>query len=225
MELMVRRRSRMDSVPELNRRLVSRLAELPEIWGVGRSPDAIRLVYDDEGEFAGSNFTRSLKADLTGHASYISRFPGWVEPDESSADDFCVFEYSASEYADMTNYVLPSVVKTFDAYRASAHTSLEVRSADWQKICELHTHGSPDLDGRDSVYRIWPANFFDDTLCRRAFGLSAEEVVVRAAPECDDAYVLNGGAFLLVSKEPVSDRDALNALHERVAARLAASSA
>ncbi len=61
--------------------------------------------------------------------------------------------------------------------------------------------------------------FFDDLLCRRAFGIGAAEVAARAAPECERAEVLHGGAFLLVTSEVVVGPD-LDALNARVMARL-----
>jgi len=62
--------------------------------------------------------------------------------------------------------------------------------------------------------------FFDDLLCRRAFGIGAAEVAARAAPECERAEAMHGGAFLLVTSEVVAGPD-LDALNARVMARLA----
>ncbi len=68
--------------------------------------------------------------------------------------------------------------------------------------------------------RIAPVSFFDDILCRRAFGIGAEEVVRRAAPECEHAELLLGGAFLIVTSEIVVGRTALDALNARVMQRI-----
>jgi hypothetical protein len=56
-------------------------------------------------------------------------------------------------------------------------------------------------------------------LCRRSFGIGAEEVVRRASPECERAELLNGGAFLLVTSDLVLG-EALNDLNARVMSRL-----
>ena len=61
--------------------------------------------------------------------------------------------------------------------------------------------------------------FFDDLLCRRAFGIGAAEVAACAAPECERAEVLCGGAFLLVTSEVIIG-PVLDALNARVMARL-----
>ena len=91
--------------------------------------------------------------------------------------------------------------------------------ADFDLVCAHSQKSGRDIDGRDGVHRIWPVCLFDDLLCRRAFGIGAAEVAWRAAPECERAEVLHGGAFLLVTSEVVVG-PALDALNARVMARL-----
>jgi hypothetical protein len=90
---------------------------------------------------------------------------------------------------------------------------------------ELYRGRGPNRDGRDTVERIAPVSFFDDILCQRAFGIGAEEVVRRAAPECEHAEIMFGGAFLFVTTEIIVGRPALDALHETVMRRIDARAA
>ncbi|WP_313623356.1 hypothetical protein [Achromobacter sp.] len=60
-----------------------------------------------------------------------------------------------------------------------------------------------DIDGRDGVFRFNPANFFDNDLCVRAFGMSASEVVSRLAGHCELTKEVDGGAFLLTTDRPI----------------------
>ena len=115
---------------------------------------------------------------------------------------------------------LPRLIDIFKPYRAAAETADAVMLADFDLVCAQSQKSGRDIDGRDSVHRIWLVCFFDDLLCRRAFGISAKDVVARAAPECERAEVLCGGAFLLVTSEIVVG-SALDALNARVMTRLA----
>jgi hypothetical protein len=62
-------------------------------------------------------------------------------------------------------------------------------------------------------------SYFDDLLCRRSFGIGAAKVVRRAAPICERAELLRGGAFLIVTSDLVTG-EALDRLSIRVASRL-----
>ncbi|HEX8912678.1 MAG TPA: hypothetical protein VF796_10000, partial [Humisphaera sp.] len=58
-------------------------------------------------------------------------------------------------------------------------------------------------DDRDGVFMLSPVLYMDATLCERAFGLSAEQVVEVVAPAAESASVYRGGALLVLSSVPL----------------------
>jgi hypothetical protein len=146
---------------------------------------------------------------------------GYLNRDISQSDDFLALRLNAdkADYLEFCAKIFPRLIAIFRPYRAAIETDQEVAMADWEIVRTQRPETGKNIDGRDSVFRIWPANFFDDLLCRRSFGMSAEEVVRRAAPACERAELLNGGAFLLVTTDLVVG-DALNDLNARVMSRL-----
>ena len=126
---------------------------------------------------------------------------------------------SEFDYAGFCRSIAPAAIDAFGAYRAAMITDHEVWSADWEIIRHQAIEHNRSIAGRHGVIRIWPVSYFDDALCRRAWGLSAEEVLRRAAPACEEAYPLADGAFLLVTSELVRG-DALDDLSESVMSRL-----
>ena len=154
--------------------------------------------------------------------TYTPRFPAWLSEDKATSDDFLtlVIDAEKNDRATFCHETMPELIKTFEAYRATLETDRKVWVDDHMNRVNLYRGRGPDRDGRDTVERIAPVNFFDDILCRRAFGIGAEEVVRRAAPECERAEHMLDGAFLLVTTDIVTGRPALDALHDRVMRRI-----
>ncbi|MBL8535998.1 MAG: hypothetical protein JNM59_01200 [Hyphomonadaceae bacterium] len=119
------------------------------------------------------------------------------------------------DYAGFCQTIAPRAIEAFGAYRAAMITDHERSITDWDIVRHEMIEHNRSIDGRDGVIRIWPVSYFDETLCQRAWGLSANEVVRRAVSACEEAYPLAGGAFLLVTSELVRG-DALDDLSERV---------
>jgi hypothetical protein len=220
-DLMLRRRPRMDEdIATLNRRFAQALTEIPGFWEQGKGASDATW---DPGEEAASLYLDCLAPGLHGQIMYQGRFESDVNWDVAAADDFLVLnqvDIQSVDYSRFCAVTIPSLIEIFTPYRGEVETDHDVAMADWDITCEQANQTRRDIDGRDSVYRIWPVCFFDEELCRRSFNLTAKEVVNRAGPECEDAYMLAGGAFLLVSSRPLAGAEALDALDARVKARL-----
>lgn len=219
-DAMIRRRAALDEpIPELNARVVERLVAIPGFWGEGKT--AADAPNDFKGEGAALDLRKALRPGLSGQALYIPRFPGYLSRDVGSADDFLRIRLNTEkvDYAEFCSVTLPQLIEVFRPYRGAVETDASIWSADNDAIRSKRRPGGPDINGRDSVYRIWPVCFFDDLLCQRAFGMEAQDVVRRAAPECERAEFMCGGAFLFVTSEIVMG-EALNALNARVTERL-----
>ena len=217
-----RRPSDAENIEDLNARLLGQLVDVSNFWKPGKpTSDAIF----EEGEELSSLLLFDVLVDALGaQVRYCARFPAYLSLDKAMADDSfgVTFDTEKGDYVAFCHGTVPRLLALFGAYRATMRTDKPVRLEDHRRLVARYYHGCPDLDGRDTVERIWPLSFFDDILCRRAFGIGAEEVVRRAKPECEHAEFMLDGAFLIVTSDIVTGRPALDALHERVIKRLGA---
>jgi hypothetical protein len=221
-EIMLRRRAALDElVPELNRKFVEEFVAVPGFWAEGgRALDAV--FHPGTGESAILDLRKALSTGLKGQQIvYAARLAGYLNRDIAQSDDFLVFRLNTetANYKKFCSETLPRLIEIFQPYRGAVETDKDVRRADMTIVREQSRQTDRDLEGRDSIFRIWPVNFFDDLLCQRSFGIGAEEVVRRAATECERAELLNGGAFLLVTSDLVVG-NALDDLNARVMSRL-----
>ena len=70
---------------------------------------------------------------------------------------------------------------------------------------------NPDyVQSRKGIYRIWPANYWDSDLCRRAFNLTPEEIVKRVKDQVATCEVFEHGVLLIYSNEQMSIEEILN---------------
>ena len=217
---MIRRRANLDEPsPELNAKFVEQFVALPDFWNAGKT--ASNAPFEFAGESASLDLRTALASGLGGQVSYAPRFAGYLSRDIAQSDDFISLRLDTerADYALFCSATLPRLIDIFKPYRAAVHTDEAVLLADFDITRVQSQETGRNINGRDSVYRIWPVCFFDDLLCRRAFGMGAAEVAARAAPECERAEVMHGGAFLLVTSEVVVGPD-LDALSARVMARL-----
>jgi hypothetical protein len=185
-----------ESVPELHRALIGRLADA----GVFDKSRIDVVKFDPgTGESAAADLTPALDTPATAAITYASRLPKSLR-DAASSDDVLtiVLESDGQERLDLCRGGFLRIATAFGAYRAAVVTDLDLALDDFETTSALARSTGKDVDGRDSVYRFHPANFLDDTLCRRAFDLSAGQVVARIGTLCAVARVEAGGALLIL---------------------------
>lgn len=219
-DVVIRRRASLDEpCPELNAKLVEQFVAVPGFWDAGKTASDAPFEFTDES--ASLDLRTALVSGLGGQVLYAPRFAGYLSRDIAQSDDFIWLRLDTekADYALFCSATLPRLIDIFRPYRAAAHTDEVVKLADFDITRVQSQKTGRNINGRDSVHRIWPVCFFDDLLCRRAFGIGAAEVAARAAPECERAEVLHGGAFLRVTSEVVVGPE-LDALNARVMARL-----
>lgn len=205
-QMMMRRRPVITEapLPQFVGRITDRLSDIRGLWSEAKIARDAKL--DFGGESASLDLTKVLSSGLAGGANFTARFEGYLNRDQASEDDFIHLQIDTevTNYREFCLSILPKLLETFDAYRAAIQTDKTVRAADWERVRTARKASGRDVDGRDGVFRIWPFSYFDDLLCQRSFGLSAEEVVRRAAPGCEHAALVNGGAFLLITFDLVT---------------------
>jgi len=218
---MIRRRADLGEVAaEINSDITAKLTTLPNFWeDKTRAKDA--RFSQTGGESATLDLRKSLIPGLKGQIVYAARFHGYLSQDIAQSDDFLALRVDTekADYRIFANETFPDLIAIFGAYRAAIETDREIATADWETVGQQSLETGRDIDGRDSVFRIWPVNFFDDLLCKRSFGMSAEQVVRRASAVCERAELLNGGAFLLVTSDLLVG-EALDELNMKVTSHL-----
>jgi hypothetical protein len=100
----------------------------------------------------------------------------------------------------LASMAVPAITRALDAYRVDLLCPSIVLndSALLRAVVQASTR---DVDGRDTVFRIWQINYWDRELCRRAWNLTSEEVVARLTGSVERASVLHDGAYVVVSKD------------------------
>lgn len=204
-----RRASEGEDVRQLNSLVISGLSKID---GFFLNNDAgSRAVFNPgTGESAGANLSMCLAKGVRGSILYASRVPGVIK-DKATSDDFIKLELDLGkvDYFWFAVHVFPKIVQIFEAYRASIVTDEDQEIDDFDEIVELSREKKIDIIGRDSVFRIQPVNYFDNTLCIRAFGLGHKEVAARLAGKVCVVEEIGEGVFFVAASAPVFGEETL----------------
>jgi hypothetical protein len=195
--------------------LAKGISQIIGLWN-GEALDGLTLDRGT-GESAAADLSTCLVSGVTGAVLYASRMPKSIQ-DRAMSDDVLTLrvEGDAVEWGDFTRRVFPAVVTVFSPYRASVITDPDQEVLDFDAICDEAERTGRDIDGRDSVFRFWPVNYFDDLLCRRAFGITATELVGRLSGKIESARLVGSGALLLIVGDRIVTGEELVALNVRV---------
>lgn len=196
--------------------VIGSLRTIAWLWDRPPAPAPADVPLSSNGESASCSLNPYLKSDIKGAISYAARYSGGM-PDKAMFDDVLTLqlEEDANHYSQFSGLIFGEVVKAFSAYRAAVLLDLDLDMEDFEKIVELAQSTGKDVDGRDSIYRFNPVSYFDDQLCRRAFGFGAEEVVARLSGQVERASIQDGGA-LVVTTTDLLDQENLRSLHDYI---------
>jgi len=210
------RATKSQDIQERHFEVLDKLKRISWLWS--STPDRVEL---SRGEESGScSLNPFLRMEIKGSISYGPRYSTGI-PDRAMYDDFLTLDFDENRihYSEFTGLIFERIVKAFDAYRATVILDIDATIDNHEKIVELTQSTGKDVDGRDTVYRLNPVNYFDDQLCHRAFGYSAVEVVARLGGEVERVSVQDGGALIIVTTDLV-DQENLGALHNHIAGLL-----
>lgn len=198
-----RRAEAGESLSELHSGLLNRLSRVAGLWSGSK---VISDVHFDagSGESAAVDFSPCLIGGIKGAISYASRLPAAIV-DKAVADDSLVIQLDTDtvDFQRFSREIFPELVRIFNPYRAAVVTDLDQDLDDFEDIVKEAQITGRDVDGRDTVFRLQSVNYFDDTMCIRAFGINADQVVNRLRGSIPLAEHLQSGALLVVSKKPV----------------------
>ena len=195
------------------------MAHLKSIsWLWESNPDATLLSTSDES--AACDLTSYANPGIKGAISYSARYTGRMT-DKAIFDDVLTLEIdeSATDYTQFSSIIFEKIASGFAAYRATIVVDLDLDLDDYEKIVEYAQETRKDIDGRDSIYRFNPVNFFDEEMCYRAFGFGATEVANRLANQVERVSVQSGGV-LIIATSKVANSEKLNLIHNHIAGLL-----
>lgn len=207
-ELRFRRRAAVDErVPDMFADLFGRLKAVASLVA---SPSMEPPILDlGAGESAAANLTPLLVAQFSGAVSFASRLPKAIR-DRAVSDDVLILHIRRDQ-ADtrlLALEVFPAVIDAFQPYRASAVADMEEDLNDFEAICEEAQRTGRDVDGRDSVFKIQQIDFFDDELCRRSFGKSAQDVAQIVSGHVASAQTIGNGVLVTLMPSTLADGEA-----------------
>jgi hypothetical protein len=128
--------------------------------------------------------------------------------DHASSDDFFYFVFNPEkiDFAYLVDVVFLQYVKAFDPYYA-AITDQEFVHLDFEDNASL----SPNA--RNSLFRLGAVTYMKDDFCRRAWGMSAPELVQKLQGGVEHVCEAADGVFLVLTSKvlPLEELKALTA--------------
>lgn len=215
-EARFRHRAGSETVQEFHEKLLPCLQTISRIW---KSPQ-VDGELETNGESAAFDLTPYLCDGMQGAISYAARYPSGMV-DRAMFDDVLTLQIDENvvDYATFVNKVFEQAACCFHAYRGAIVHDLDLDLDDYDEIIEQTQRSGKDIDGRDSVFRINPVNYFDSELCKRAFRRSVDEIASCLCGEVERVVGHHDGLLLVVTSDLVN-RENLKAIHDHVASLL-----
>lgn len=79
-----------------------------------------------------------------------------------------------------------------------------ITRSDWPAVVAACDATKKDVNGRDGVFRINAANYFDKELCIRAFGKSPQQIINCLKGHVEEVSELGEGVLIILSYTPLS---------------------
>ncbi|MFN8551882.1 MAG: hypothetical protein U0103_10365 [Candidatus Obscuribacterales bacterium] len=156
----------------------------------------------------GFNHPRIDGVSFSGH--YIFRGESHLYDDKASYDDFfsvrLEFPIAEIAYSSLLLETLPELICAFEAYRAivtidTYDVKLVGLSSNRDPVYSEILKTGRDMNGRDNIFTLRPAQYWDETLCKKALGYGPEEVISRLKSSAPKVEKLSNGVFLVLSTD------------------------
>ncbi len=163
---------------------------------------------------------------LTSFGRYKFRGVDYKWKDKASYDEHLDFKFKLSnkwlDYSDVIKVHLPFIVEAFEAYRCSVEYDCYTfaypgglnRTNPAYKA--LLSSSEIDVDGRNNIYTLHPAQFWDGELCQRALGFDRDEVIRRLKDVAVLARPVMDGVYLVLNDDPQLTYEAFVEMNERI---------
>lgn len=213
------RANKKDSIADLYAEAMRKMVSLPPPLGFSQ---AELPATPDCGDGLSATFSvKKLTPGIKFIGNYKFRGERYSYEDRAAFDDSFRFGFKSSNkglnYASILREQFPRVIEAFGGYRAFISYGLhdlhyasggdngydsQGYPIELNEIYnQLRRDKSIDIDGRNNIYTLRPAMYWDDELCRRALGFGADEVIARLRGEVPVAERLMSGVYLVLNDD------------------------
>ena len=195
-----------ESIAELHRERVKRMIALSSSlsWRSALVPTTPIRNKGDLSAFYSVKYPQSV---IGHYGSYYIRDEEYISDDKTSDDKFAfeVKKLTAEDYQDVLRYRFPEVISAMHGYRAVAYVGYHS-----SQYCQLHEserrrlidQRNVDPDGRNNVFTLDVAKFWDGELCQRALGYGRDEVIKRLTGKVPLVQPLLDGVYVVFNDDP-----------------------
>jgi hypothetical protein len=154
--------------------------------------------------------------------SYVFRGERYAYTDRAIFDDTLRYDFKLSnkriDYKSLIHIHYPKIIEAFNGYRAFFDyddyvlryaCGGEIRFGDDGCLIKRNPIYNRmiedtriDIDGRNNIYTLQPAQYWDATLCRKALGYSPTEVITRLQNRVPNVEYLMDGVYIVLNDEP-----------------------
>lgn len=151
---------------------------------------------------------------------YKFRSDRYLNRDDSHLDDSISIEFKTSNkalnYQEILHEQFPRVIEAYRGYWAralySSQYDIDYTDCFWDEwsgkeatnptYWKLRNDKSIDVDGRNNIYTLEPAMYWDSELCWRALGYDRDEVIRRLAGKVPRVEPLMDGVYVVFNDDP-----------------------
>jgi hypothetical protein len=162
---------------------------------------------------------------LTGGYEYRSTDPRFAFKDKAGYDENMIYEFKTSykliNYKKLIHRDFMRAIEAFGGYRAvwyfgyfslayeggyrPTESSIDENGNDLRKnerYNRLRADPSLDVNGRNNIFTLHPAQYWDAELCRRALHYGPDEVIRRLLGKAIKVEPLGDGVYVLLNDDP-----------------------
>lgn len=157
---------------------------------------------------------------------YAYRGDRYIYEGRASNDEHLRFVFKISnktiDYKFVVNEHLPKVIEAFKGYKA--HVTYDLYDLYYQgglnddnlAYNRLREDKTIDVDGRNNIYTLFPAQFWDAAFCQRTLGYGPDEVIARLQGKCLMAVRLMDGVYLVLNDDPGMSYETFVEMNEQI---------
>ncbi len=236
--LQTRYRARADeSIDSRHTEFVANMSRIgPPLGFSGVAPPATPQMRD--GDLSALEWFRYLTPGVKLQMHYKFRSGRYLNRDESHFDDSISIEFKTSNkalnYCELLHEHFPRVIEAYCGYRAralySSQYDIDYTDCFWDEwsgkeptnptYWKLRNDKSIDVDGRNNIYTLEPAMYWDAELCQRALGFGRDEVIQRLNGKVPRVEPLMDGVYVVFNDDPALSYEAFVQMNQNCKALL-----
>ncbi len=150
---------------------------------------------------------QALPMTVTGLYAY--RGSKYIYGDHISYDDKLILHFDIDQigefYAPILHREFPLLVEAFQGYLLRGFYSAyatKYHGLYKETLDALRAKGDFDLNGRNNIFSLQPAQFWSEEVCRRALGYGSDEVIKRLTGKVPLVQPLMDGVYVVFNDNP-----------------------